>query len=103
MAIDAVFPYARDHLHLKELWEDEGLEPHKTGTVLLWGAEQPDTHVDIGDTLELKIRALAAHASQMSGRSQAEVEDFVREQAASEGSDQDYVYAEAFRHLNFRT
>ena len=103
VALDAVFPYARDHLHLKELWEDEGLEPHKTGTVLLWGAEQPDTHVDIGDTLELKIRALAAHGSQMSGRSQAEVEAFVREQAAGEGSDQDYVYAEAFRHLNFRT
>ena len=103
VAIDAVFPYARDHLHLKELWEDEGLEPHKTGTVLLWGTEQPDTHVDIGDTLELKIRALAVHGSQMSGRSQAEVEEFVREQAAVDGSDQDYAYAEAFRNLTFRT
>ena len=59
VALDAVFPYARDHLHIKDLWEEEGLEPHKTGTVLLWGTEQPDTHMDIGDSLELKIRALA--------------------------------------------
>ena len=103
VAIDAVFPYARDHLHLKELWEDEGLEPHKTGTVLLWGTEQPDTHVDIGDTLELKIRALVVHGSQMAGRSQAEVEELVREQAAGDGSDQDYAYAESFRNLTFRT
>ena len=103
VALDAVFPYARDHLHLKELWEDEGLEPHKTGTVLLWGAEEPDTHMDIGDTLEVKIRAVAVYHSQMSGRSQAEVEQFVRERAASDGAGQDYDYAEAFRKLTFRT
>jgi len=103
VALDAVFPYARDHLHLRELWEEEGLEPHKTGTVLLWGTEQPDTHMDIGDSLELKIRALAVHHSQMSGRSQAEVAEFVRERAADDGAGQDYNYAEAFRKLTFRT
>ena len=79
------------------------MEPHKTGTVLLWGAEQPDTHVDIGDSLELKIRALSVHRSQMSGRSQAEVEEFVRERAAGDGAGQEYDYAEAFRKLTFRT
>ncbi len=103
VAIDSVFPYARDHLHLKELWEEEGLEPHKTGTVLLWGAEQPDTHMDIGDSLEVKIRALAVHRSQMSGRSQAEVAEFVKERATGDGAGQDYDYAEAFRKLTFRT
>ena len=103
VALDAVFPYARDHLHLKELWEEEGLEPHKTGTVLLWGTEQPDTHMDIGESLELKIRALAVHRSQLSGRSQSEVAEFVRERAAGDGAGQDYDYAEAFRKLTFRT
>ncbi|PKB80790.1 MAG: hypothetical protein BZY88_08060 [SAR202 cluster bacterium Io17-Chloro-G9] len=103
VAIDAVFPYARDHLHLKELWEEEGLEPHKTGTVLLWGAEQPDTHMDIGDFIALKIQALSVHHSQMSGRSRSEIEEFVRERAAGESAGQDFDYAEAFRKLTFRT
>ena len=103
VAIDSVFPWARDHLHFKELWEEEGLEPHKTATVLLWGAEQPDTHMDIGDFLEVKIRALAVHRSQMSGRSESEVAEFVRDQAAGNGAGQDYDYAEAFRKLTFRT
>ena len=103
VALDAVFPYARDHLHFRELWEDEGLEPHKTGTVLLWGSEQPDTHMDIGETLEVKIRAVAVHQSQMSGRSHSEVAEFVKAQATGEGAGQDYDYAEAFRKLTFRT
>ena len=103
VALDAVFPYARDHLHLKELWEEEGLEPHKTGTVLLWGTEQPDTHMDIGDFLELKIQALAVHRSHMSARSESEVANFVKERATGDGAGQDYDYAEAFRKLTFRT
>ncbi len=69
----------------------------------MWGAEQPDTHMDIGDSLELKIRALTVHHSQMSGRTQSEVAEFVRERAAGEGAGQDYDYAEAFRKLTFRT
>ena len=103
VAIDAVFPYARDHLHFRELWEQEGLEPHKTATVLLWGAEQPDTHMDIGDTLEVKIRAVAVHQSRRSGRSESEVAEFVKERAIGDGAGQDYDYAEAFRKLTFRT
>ena len=103
VAIDAVFPWARDHLHFKDLWEEEGLEPHKTATVLLWGAEQPDTHMDIGDSIEVKIRALAVHRSQMSGRSDSEVAEFVRERATKAGTEPGYDYAEAFRKLTFRT
>ena len=103
VAIDAVFPYARDHLHFRELWEREGLEPHKTATVLLWGAEQPDTHMDIGDTLEVKIRAVAVYQSRRSGRSESEVAEFVKERAIGDGAGQDYDYAEAFRKLTFRT
>ena len=64
VAIDAVFPAARDHLHFADLWEKEGLEPHKTGTVLFWGTEQPDTFIDINSSLETKTQALMAHRSQ---------------------------------------
>ena len=36
VVLDAVFPYARDHLSYPELL-DEGLEPHKVHEVWLWG------------------------------------------------------------------
>ena len=51
VTLDAVFPCARDHLHFEELWRDEGLEPHKTGTVLFWGTETPDTFVAIDSSI----------------------------------------------------
>ncbi len=102
VTLDAVFPYARDHLHFEELWRDEGLEPHKTGTVLFWGTEQADTFLDINDTVGAKTKALLCHQSQMS-RSHEELEQFVRECAEAAGADQGYRYAESFRKINFRT
>lgn len=103
VTLDAVFPCARDHLHFKELWEKEGLEPHKTGTVLFWGAEQPDTHIDIGDSIDAKVKAVMAHQSQMWSHSEGEIVQFVKEWATKAGEGQDFAYAEAFRKITFRT
>ena len=103
VALDAVFPYSRDHLHFAELWRDEGLEPHKTGTVLFWGAESPNAWFDIGPSLERKVEAALAHGSRMFGRSREEVAAFVKDRAEAMASEQDYDHAEAFRRVNFRT
>ena len=103
VTLDAVFPCARDHLHFKELWEEEGLEPHKTGIVLFWGAEQPDTHIDIGDSIDAKVKAVLAHQSQIRSHTEDEIDQFVKEWAANAGTEQDYSYAEAFRKITFRT
>lgn len=102
VALDAVFPCARDHLHFVELWRDEGLEPHKTPTMLFWGTENADTTIDITESMDSKIKAVAAHKSQMDGRSLKEIEDFVRERAqvSEGGSGKEYV--EAFRKVTFR-
>jgi len=102
VALDAVFPCARDHLHFVELWQDEGLEPHKTPTMLFWGTENADTTIDISESMDAKIKAVAAHKSQMDGRSLKEIEDFVRERAqvSEGGSGKEYV--EAFRKVTFR-
>ncbi len=102
VTLDAVFPCARDHLHFEELWRDEGLEPHKTPTILFWGTENADTAVDITGSLDSKVKAVAAHKSQMDGRSPQEVEEFIKQRAQPEegGSGSDYV--EAFRKVTFR-
>jgi LmbE family N-acetylglucosaminyl deacetylase len=103
VALDAVFPYARDHLHFRELWSDEGLEPHKTGTMMFWGTEQANEFVDIGDTLELKVKSIQAHRSQLRDRAPAEVAEFVKEWAREAGLEHGCPYAEAFRKVTFRT
>ena len=103
VTMDAVFPYARDHLHFAELWRDEGLEPYKTGTILFWGAELADTYINIESSLTTKIAAVKAHQSQMAGRTEAEIEEFVRDWAHRAGEENGYKYAEAFRKVTFRT
>ncbi len=103
VTMDAVFPYARDHLHFAELWRDEGLEPYKTGTILFWRAELADTYINIESSLTTKIAAVKAHQSQMAGRTEAEIEVFVRDWAQRAGDENGCKYAEAFRKVTFRT
>ena len=42
VTLDAVFPFARDHLHFQDHLQVDGLEPHKVGEMLMWGTEAPD-------------------------------------------------------------
>ena len=101
VAVDAAFPYARDHLHFHELFREEGLQPHKTGMVLFWAPDAPDTFSDIGDTIDLKIRALMCHQSQISSHRHGDVGEFVRERARQAAEGSDYEFAEAFRKIEF--
>jgi LmbE family N-acetylglucosaminyl deacetylase len=101
--LDACFPYARDRLHFLE-HEEEGLEPHKVGTVLLWGADRPDVMVDISESIDAKLKALMQHGSQV-GDSYSDVAEWVKafgRRAADRAKDTGYEYAEAFRKLTFR-
>jgi len=63
-SLAAVFPSARDRMTFPELLA-EGLEPHKVNEVYLFATSSPDVWVDITDTMEVKLRALNAHASQV--------------------------------------
>jgi LmbE family N-acetylglucosaminyl deacetylase len=70
VTLDAVFPYARDHLAFPQHLE-EGLEPHKVREVYLWSSEEPDTFLDITDTFDTKMKALYCHVSQVGEPSSA--------------------------------
>ena len=103
VTLDAVFPCARDHLHFEELWRDEGLEPHKTGTVLFWGTETPDTFIDIESTLANKLRSVKANKTRLAGRAEEEIDSFIRELGSEGAGDSGASYGEAFRKITFRT
>ncbi len=94
-ALAAIYPCARDRLTFPELLR-EGLEPHTVSEVLVVGTGEADHFVDISETLELKVRALKAHHSQVGSRP---VEDFVPERAKSVAEGKDMEYAEAFKRL----
>jgi LmbE family N-acetylglucosaminyl deacetylase len=94
LALDAVYPYARDRLHFPEVLA-EGLAPHKVRQVYLMGHDEPDVAVDITGTMDRKLAALRCHASQL--RDFAAVEGRVRERAAEVGKPHGHTYAEGFR------
>lgn len=95
--LDAVYPLARDHLSFAELAQ-EGLEPHKVAHVLLVNFEQQNCLIDITDTLDEKLAALAAHVTQMSDLKavQARMRGIAEELGAQAG----YKYAEAFLKID---
>lgn len=98
LALTAVMPDAPTRLMFPEL-EDEGLEPFEVPN--LWMAmNEAGTYVDITDTMDTKLRALAAHESQLKLE---DVEKWVRGRAEEFGkaSDQGYTYAEMFKVFRF--
>ncbi|MGV9304656.1 MULTISPECIES: PIG-L deacetylase family protein [unclassified Nonomuraea] len=93
--LDAVYPDARNPYAYEEL---AGLEPWTVGEVWLIGSMTPDHWVDITETIDRKLAALAAHASQVGHREG--FEEFVRERWAGiavKGGLGEGRYAEAFQ------
>jgi LmbE family N-acetylglucosaminyl deacetylase len=97
VTLDAIFPYARDHLSYPQHLQ-EGLEPHYVHEVYLWGSEEPDTFLDISDTFSTKMDALYCHASQMK-RPREEREASAREHYAAFGKRVGVRLAEPFKRL----
>jgi LmbE family N-acetylglucosaminyl deacetylase len=95
VVLDCVYPLARDHLAFPELLP--AYEPHKVREVHVMQWEHPQLVVDIADTMDLKLKALACHQSQFSDF--AAVEARVRARSAELGQPQGYAYAEAFDRI----
>ena len=92
VTLDCVYPLARDHLSFPELMPD--FEPHKVLEIHLMQWENPHLVVDITDVMDLKLKALACHASQFADF--AGVEKRIRERAAELGTPKGYTSAETF-------
>jgi LmbE family N-acetylglucosaminyl deacetylase len=94
-AIDAVFPLSRDRLTFPE-HEKQGLMPHKVKTLYLPNFDNSREIIDISDTIDIKLKALAAHKSQIDS---ATVK-WVKERSGQIGKKLGYDFAESFIKLN---
>ncbi len=94
VALRSINPDASTRQMFPELWTEEHLEPHKPKALFLetFGGGG-GTVVDIGRTLETKIKALLAHRSQL----WPDAERIVREWARSTGKAAGYRAGESFR------
>jgi LmbE family N-acetylglucosaminyl deacetylase len=93
-AIDAVYPAARNPMAFPWL-ERSGLASHKVRRVYLFWSDRSDTWVDVSATLERKIEALHAHASQI--HDPDSLADRIRTWAGEEGGQIGATAAEGLR------
>ena len=98
VVLDAVFPYARDHLAYPDLIE-EGLHPQKVKEMFLWASEDINYRSDITATFDLKAEALRCHRSQMQEREDANPDGWLRQRCQEIAKDDNFDLGEAFHHI----
>jgi LmbE family N-acetylglucosaminyl deacetylase len=99
---DAVYPYARDHLHFSEHITRDNLEPHKVRELWYWGADEADVIVDITDSIDRQIAALVRHESQLPGfnvPAGQSIGERVKRNAAELANGYGFEYGAVFRRL----
>lgn len=99
-ALCAIFPDARNRWQFPELLA-EGLDIHAALHVFLTGSLSPDTWIDIGETVDLKLAALAQHKTQIDA-TRPGVEEMIRGWARLNAEGRGMAYAEAFKHMALR-
>ncbi|GAB4400887.1 MAG: PIG-L family deacetylase [Anaerolineales bacterium] len=97
-ACEAVFPSAGSRLIFADLLA-EGLDPHEVKRLYVHGIDKPDTWVDISETIDIKVKALQQHASQVPVD---EVEKWIKDWAKEDAKDKDFEYAESYRVMIFK-
>ena len=99
---DAVYPFARDHLHFPEQITRDGLEPHRVRELWYWGMDEPNVIVDVSEGIERQIAALVRHESQMAGFNVPKGETIgqrVKHRAAEVAEGYGFTYGAVFRRL----
>ena len=101
-SIYAVFPSAETRPIFPELLA-ESLEPHKVGELYLNLSQSPTHYHDISSTIDLKMQALSAHASQIGAGDDFEngAKKWLTQANRDAGTMVGVGYAEHFRVLKF--
>ncbi len=94
-AIDAVFPASEMPLLYPDL-EAEGLAPHKVNFVYVSNAQEANYYVDISETIDVKMQALAEHRSQLGDW---DPNERMRAWAGQIGEKVGFKYAEGYRRI----
>src|SRR3989454_2723480 len=97
VVLRSINPDASTRQMLPELWQKERLRPRNAQALFLMAFGNPDTIVDVSDVVEIKMKALLAHRSQI----EPESVDFVRGWMRETGKPQRYAYPEGFKVLRF--
>jgi LmbE family N-acetylglucosaminyl deacetylase len=92
--VDAVYPAARNPMSFPGLARN-GLGPHVVRRLYLFWPEEPNAWIDVSATIDRRIAALRAHASQI--REPERLDGRIREWAAEEGKAIGAAAADAFR------
>jgi LmbE family N-acetylglucosaminyl deacetylase len=98
VVLDAVYPFARDHLAYPDLLE-EGLDPHKVQEILFWGADDINYRFDISETFDLKLAALLCHESQVKGFISPDIGNWLRTRCRAMAEGENFELAEAFHRV----
>jgi LmbE family N-acetylglucosaminyl deacetylase len=93
-AVDAAYPAARNPMAFPWLARD-GLAPHRVRRLYLFWSNAATVRIDVSATIERKLDALRAHASQL--KDPAGLEERIRQWAAEEGQAIGVAAAEALR------
>jgi LmbE family N-acetylglucosaminyl deacetylase len=84
------------------LYERDAGPAHQIGLVLLAGTLEADAWVDIGESIDRKVAAVACHESRL-GTDPTLVAEILEQRAKEEGARAGVGCAEAFRRLRFPT
>lgn len=97
-AIDAVFPSSEMHL-LHPEFEEEGITPHKVNYVYVGSFDDTNYYVDISESIDVKIKALRQHSSQLGDW---DPEERMKGRAADIGKRVGFAYAESYRRMTLQ-
>ncbi len=97
-ACEAVFPSAGTRLIFTDLLA-AGYEPHDVKRLYVHGTDTSNTWIDISETMDIKIKALQQHVSQINPD---EVGKWMTEWAEEEAKDKGMKYAENYKVMVLR-
>ncbi|NLG50549.1 MAG: PIG-L family deacetylase [Chloroflexi bacterium] len=92
-ALDAIYAAREWYIFPEQLINDE---PWRVSEIYLFWTDQPDYWEDVTESIDLRIRALLHHDSQVNGRTET-LGQRIREGAQKTGEAHGYAYAEAFK------